>query len=221
MAADIVRINGFDLTRDAAGEPLIVDMDVGRALGFGNPIDIRKLIRRNASHLGVIATVAKTPTGGRPATEYHLTEAQALFVASKSETLRGAEVLWTLIATCQEYRRMMAAPHPAAAPVLPSVTGRMGDVKETRDEMRRTCQMSASGAGATVQRVYGLIRRLHGLSSPFKLPPSAWPQMREMLYEIGLGRLKLADRKKEKASDPRQGSLFGAAHLAPAKRWIS
>ena len=68
---------------DFEGEIRIQDLRLGQALGFANPIDIRKLIRRNRSslerHGEVFATVAKTPgrSGGRPVTIFYLNERQA------------------------------------------------------------------------------------------------------------------------------------------------
>jgi len=89
----LVRVGAWELTvwvGRGDEEPRIRDLDLGERLGYANPIDIRKLIRRledekKLKDLVVFATVAKT-SGGRPGREYWLTEAQALKVVAKSET---------------------------------------------------------------------------------------------------------------------------------------
>jgi hypothetical protein len=105
----VVRHEGVDWTlyQIDDGDAYIRDIDWAERLGYANPIDIRKLIRRlaNAGRLGVIATVAKTSnSGGRPATEFYLTEAQALKVAARSETEFADAVLDELIRVYMAFR---------------------------------------------------------------------------------------------------------------------
>ena len=59
--------------------PRIRDLDLADKLGYERPHDIRELIRRFDSLLGVIRTVRKTSgeRGGRPGVEFWLTEEQA------------------------------------------------------------------------------------------------------------------------------------------------
>lgn len=102
-------------------EPLALDLDLARWLEFSYLYDIRKLIRRYAKELGeVFATVAKTPgpEGGRPGKSYYLTEAQALFLAAKSETPKAHQVLKAMIAVFMLARRGLL-PQPAARAELP------------------------------------------------------------------------------------------------------
>jgi hypothetical protein len=78
------------------GELRIRDVDLGARLGFANPIDIRKLIRRYAADLGqmgVLASVAKAPDsqGGRPAIEFYLNRRQAIFITAKPETAEATD----------------------------------------------------------------------------------------------------------------------------------
>lgn len=71
------------------GEARIRDLDLARVLGFKDPGDIREIIRRHikAGNFNPF-TVHRTAreTGGRPGTEYWLTEEEALFVTTHSET---------------------------------------------------------------------------------------------------------------------------------------
>ncbi|MCP1613962.1 phage antirepressor YoqD-like protein [Azospirillum lipoferum] len=91
------------------GEPRIRDIDFAQRLGFANPIDIRKLIRRHdeaLSKMGVLATVAKTSeAGGRPATEFYLNRKQAIFITAKSETAEATEITIEIIERFDSYER--------------------------------------------------------------------------------------------------------------------
>lgn len=96
------------------GEPRCRDVDLGKFLGYSRPRDVRKLIERemksgNLNDSNVRATVARVNTG-RPTvgerkcpavekdvTEYWLTLSDGLFVAARSETKVGAELLRSLI----------------------------------------------------------------------------------------------------------------------------
>ena len=185
-------IDGLTLTAGDNGEPVIRDEQLGRALGLARPTDVRKLIVRwNRELGGCRATVAQPPgKGRRPVTTYDLTEAQALFVASKSEAAKGAEILAGLIRVFIEWRRQRAAPPaPVALPVDPVAAHgvRMGDCPENRADLARYCQMAAKASGWTVGKVHGLIRRRHRLSSPYYLGLLFWPAMRAELHEIALG----------------------------------
>lgn len=107
----VVRDIGGWLLAFSAGdeEPRIRDIDLAVRLNYATPIDIRKLIRRmigdgKISNVKVIATVAKT-SGGRPGSEYWLTEAQALKVAARSETEPADALLDEMIHVFQLARR--------------------------------------------------------------------------------------------------------------------
>jgi len=92
------------------GEVRVLDLSLAEALGFANPIDIRKLIRRYEeplSSLGIIATVAINQDGrrGRPGKAFYLNHAQALFIVAKSET-KAADIELAFIAKVfTEYQR--------------------------------------------------------------------------------------------------------------------
>ena len=91
-------------------EPRIHDLRLAEALGFGRVYDIRQLIQRNSGELvgfgEVYGTVPKTSRrGGRPTTEYHLNEAQALLICMFSQTRRAAEVRKQLIEVFMAWRR--------------------------------------------------------------------------------------------------------------------
>jgi len=115
---DIVKVNGWTLTQEGEGEPLIQDLELATRLGYARPGNIRGLIRRmeEAGQLtGVYFTAKQTSTkGGRPSEEYHLTEAQSLKVIARSKTDAADKILDEVIGVYIQWRRgQLASPAPA------------------------------------------------------------------------------------------------------------
>jgi hypothetical protein len=97
------------------GEPRCRDLDLGKFLGYSRPRKVRELIEReikagNLSDSDVRPVVGRVTAGGRPrkdgtaipsvemdVTEFWLTLSAGLFVAARSETKVGAELLKSLI----------------------------------------------------------------------------------------------------------------------------
>lgn len=95
--------------------PRVLDLRLAEALAYEQPIDIRKLIRRNQDELQkhgkVFATMAKTtPNGGRPGEEFWLNEAQSILVSMFSRTEKAAEVRRQIIEVFMAWRRGHLAP---------------------------------------------------------------------------------------------------------------
>lgn len=96
----VLRHEGFLLEVGDDGLPRVRDLDLAERLGYERPADIRELIQRRESDLGeVFRTVRQTAKnkGGRPGTEYWLTEEQAYLVAAKSETPQAMAITKLLI----------------------------------------------------------------------------------------------------------------------------
>lgn len=102
-------------------EPRVLDLRLAEALGFERARDVRKLIERNMeeleSHGLICAMVAQikpdenNPRGaGKPGTEYHLNETQALLVCMFSRTVKAAEVRRLLIEVFMAWRKGELAP---------------------------------------------------------------------------------------------------------------
>ena len=99
------------------GEPRILDTDLAKRLGFSNPIDIRKLVRRHEASLaefGTVATVARVKRG-QEATEYHLSRKQAIFITAKSETAAATEITIEIIERFDAYEKGLTPPKVARA----------------------------------------------------------------------------------------------------------
>jgi phage regulator Rha-like protein len=93
------------VVRDVDGEPRIFDLDLAARLGFAQPIDIRKLIRRHRGaleKLGTVATVA-TVIRGQKAQEFYLNRRQALFITAKSGTETATEITVEVVRRFDEY----------------------------------------------------------------------------------------------------------------------
>ena len=104
MSTELV-IDGLTLLR-IGDEQLIRDVDLAERLGYAVPAQIRELIKRWQRELGFIRTVRKNAESrGRPATEFWLTEEQALFIVAKSETPRAIEVTKGIIRVFREAMR--------------------------------------------------------------------------------------------------------------------
>lgn len=86
-----------DINTSINHEPRMQDLRLAEALGFAQPINIRKLVRNHSNALKrfgnvVFSAVAKTSKGGRPGKEYWLTKKQCLYLCTKSETPNATEV---------------------------------------------------------------------------------------------------------------------------------
>lgn len=133
----------WPLWKSDDSEPYIRDLDWAERLGFERPRTIRDLIKRmtEAGQLGnvVCRTVRQTPgsVGGRPATEFLLTEGQALKVAAKSETKNADSMLDTLIAVFMKARSGAQPGHRVAIddPVN-TIKALLGSMKTAQDEAR-------------------------------------------------------------------------------------
>jgi phage regulator Rha-like protein len=100
-----------------SNEPRLLDTDLAESLGYANPIDIRKLVRRyedDLSCLGTISTVASVRKGARGSTnvtEFYLNKKQSLFIITKSETAKAIEMTIKVIEKFDAYERG-AVVHP-------------------------------------------------------------------------------------------------------------
>lgn len=98
-----------------AGEPCVSDTELASHLGFCDKYKIRSLITRNLIELQrfgqVSATVAETsPTGGRPGKAYLLNRKQALYLCTKSETPRAAEVTIQMVEVFDAWMKQRYSP---------------------------------------------------------------------------------------------------------------
>lgn len=88
------------------GEPRIHDLLLAERLGFKDPREIRKLIKRHEEKLlsfGTRATVARVTVTGQPYEEFFLNRKQAMFICMKSETDNAFDVQTDIIHVYDAY----------------------------------------------------------------------------------------------------------------------
>lgn len=119
-----------DLT-PMAGEPTVSDLKLAGALGFGRATSIRVSIQRHRAELLNFGPLRQTdanpgPQGGRPTTEFHLNEAQALLVCMFARTEKAAAVRKQVIDVFLAWRRGELASPDATVAVLRRIEARLG-----------------------------------------------------------------------------------------------
>lgn len=97
------------------GELRILDIDLGKRLGFAKPVKIRELIKRHLPSLEQMGTVPTVGTvkRGQGATEYYLNRKQAIFITAKSETAEATDITIEIIERFDAYERGEARPEIA------------------------------------------------------------------------------------------------------------
>lgn len=117
-ARRIVRFGSWSFVawEQSKDEPRIRDIDLAERLGYERPEAIRDLIKRlirdgKLNDNEVFRVVRKTSElGGRPPTEFWLTEAQALKVIAKSEAAMADPILDDMIRVYMAVRRGLIGP---------------------------------------------------------------------------------------------------------------
>lgn len=139
--------------------PQVLDLDLGRLLGFDRPRDIRKIIKRmirdgKLSDIRVCATVARTtmPGGGVrevPVREFWLTREQALLVATQSDTPRAWELTETMVTIFDAVLEFCASKSVSGAEFLEALRA------ETERQRAYIAALASENA-----RLYALVPRL-------------------------------------------------------------
>lgn len=123
------------------GQPRVRDLDLGEWLGYTRPIAIRLTIKRNLEEieaLGRVFTVKTRPeTGGSEATEYWLTEEQAIAVCQLSQAMRAGQVRIMLRKMFVEYRRGALVPVTSDAVIQSLAWDRLAT---TLDRVAESCR---------------------------------------------------------------------------------
>jgi len=140
-------------------EARILDVELAKRLGFKRPRDIRGLIERLQKE-GVLPSVycsrtvrsqqfgpktQKPRIAQREVREFWLTQAEALFVAARSETKGGAQVLWALIAVfraaAEQWQRQQGAQQSALAILMLTEKACDWTLMWTQEFAREICRL--------------------------------------------------------------------------------
>lgn len=151
-AGNAVALSLDDLNTTINHEPRISHRRLAMALGYQQPNNLLRLVKRSMPELSrygeVSSTVEETgPKGGRPGVLYFLNEAQAILVTIKSDAPRAPDARQEIIEVFLAYRCGQIAPpaperlppHPRAVPrkdgryLVVVCGGRIGEVKDVRD----------------------------------------------------------------------------------------
>lgn len=105
--ADIIP---FQIERQDDGEARISDVEMSERLGYPRIADFRHLIRNHKQTLNKFNHLAFNQRalpqgGGRPVTEFWLTEAQAIYIVTKSEAKLAVEITVAIVKAFVAYRR--------------------------------------------------------------------------------------------------------------------
>lgn len=139
-----------DLDPNLNHEPRVRDLRVAERLGMSQPLNIRALIEANRAELemhGEVFTrrVKTTRRGGRPGTEYWLTEGQVLVLCMLSRTPAAARVRREVIEVFMAWRRQATGRLSAAAPTSPPARVTVRPTGEQRRLLARTARDWARG----------------------------------------------------------------------------
>jgi hypothetical protein len=112
-----------DLNNEVNHEPRIMDLRLGEFLGFAQPVNIKKLIRKHIVALEKIATVSAVETvkRGQKSTSYYLNKKQAIYICIKSETELATEKTLEIVEIYDAYTQgklTSPATHASKAPKI-------------------------------------------------------------------------------------------------------
>lgn len=160
-------------------------------LGFDQPRDIRKLIKRNEAKLlsfGVCATVAQTSgeLGGRPTAAFYLNQKQSIFVCMKSETERAFDVQVEIVRVFDAYLNGESAPSVPVRAREPISPAKYYELKSLVHDISGCCHWHDKAHNA----VWARIRKDCDADSVLRLPVESFDYARDLLKEI-LGQAKL------------------------------
>jgi DNA segregation ATPase FtsK/SpoIIIE-like protein len=129
-----IKVNDWTLTRyGEEGEMLFEDLLVARKLGFSQPRDLRKLIKRMIAQGRIPGQVLQRATVARyeskpgvwqerEETQYHLTRKQALKVATQSKTEKADEITNEMIDVYDAAQRGLLQPVQQGPVAVPQPT---------------------------------------------------------------------------------------------------
>lgn len=174
------------------GELRILDIDLGKRLGFAKPVKIRELIKRHLPSLEQMGTVPTVGTvkRGQDAKEYYLNRKQAIFITAKSETAEATDITIEIIERFDAYERGEAK--PAIAEETPemlafrAITALQGKLEVVAEQAKLQAAMLE-----VTQPKADAFDKLAGLDGVHNLRSAAqqcgWPEQKfiQKLQEIG------------------------------------
>jgi len=205
-----VSVDGWNLLVGDDDEPMVLDEELARRLGYARPRKVRDLIRRLFNDSDVRPTVGRTVVGvaERTVVTYHLTEAQALKVIAKSDTAVADAILDEVIDVFIKARKGLLLPRAQPLSLDIAHGPRVGDVPNVREDLSALCAMTARASGHSLRRIHGFLRRTYRVPGIHHIALVLYPAVKQTLEAIGLGRLHLARALPAAPVDKRQLALW-------------
>lgn len=105
------------------------DLDLGEALGFDRPRNVRKLIQTHRNILETLEAtnllqVEQTPKVGRPSREYWLSKKQCLYICAKSDTDLAAMITIRMVEVFDAVTGTTVSADAPVRPAVPNFTAR-------------------------------------------------------------------------------------------------
>ena len=208
---DLTKFEGWDLDASNADEPRVRDLDIAVRAGLSKPTDIRRVIDNNWDLLSAFGDIRISASSapirrGPKGREYWLNEEQATSLASMLKTSLGKQLHISLVKLFVAFRRgQIAAPATVALDVVHGP--RVGDVPALRAEVSNMCAAIAKATSLSLQRVHGWVRRTFKVSGIHSLGVVIWPTVKDLLFQIMLGKLTIARPVRMLPPDRRQVSM--------------
>lgn len=206
------------------GEPRVQDLKLAEWLGFGRHLKIRDLIKHmkmtgiiNDSEVFTVRGITSS-AGGRPATEFWLTETGALLLATKSETPNAIALTREIVETFVAVRRHTTEQKSPSAEALEVATNRLvaharyiGESKSLSRDLRVYIAAAMAKQGVSRQRIAGHIRKSFNVTSEFQVPTVQWEELKDDLANLIDGYTALPHKPSKLKTDGRQLILFADA----------
>ena len=172
------------------GEPRVHDLELAERLGFDQPRDIRKLIKRNEDKLlkfGHRATVARCIEIGngakREVEEFYLNQKQAIFICMKSETERAFDVQIEIVHVFDAYLNgeLNGDDFPPLLPIHEPISPAY--YRQLQDMVRNIgahCHAHGKARGA----VWARLRHDYDADSVLRLPVESFDNAHALLADL-------------------------------------
>lgn len=177
-----VRVGDWTLTAPGANgtDPLVRDLDIGRRVyPNAKPHKIRERIRAliaegdpNFRPLEVLPHRGKTSSGGRPASEFMLSEHEAVFLVSQIDTPAARSMTHAMIRVFRAAVRGLLAPQPVALP--PEIVAEVATLRAEVADLRGELATGVIGADVAAREIVAPLRRIAYLRGATARQRKSW-----------------------------------------------
>lgn len=226
MSEIVLKVEHLEFHADSRDdEPRVLDIAIGERVGLARPRTIRDVIKKHIDNgfindSDVRRSERQTTTkGGRPCTEYWLTETGALKVITKLETPQAHALVGEMIRVYREAIRLLRDPPRSEKrrkikdgfDAVRAACKTVGETPAWRGEIFGQIKNGAKISGCSWQRMHGALRKHLGVISYLRIPAGLLDEARSYLHKFWSGSLMLPPMATknafEKCTDKRQQEL--------------